>query len=181
VRIRSIPLDTLITEMLFEAVDSPALGKLVAVRRQKGKLKQKVLDSVTQIETDMRELARDHGEGRITRSEWMEARKPLERRLVIAQQRLSAEQGTSALDGFVGKAGQLRKAWGPVRPLGQMAEKECKQLTPEQKSEYDRAMPLDRKRAIVGLLVDTITIHPANLKAARNRFDPARVKVTWRV
>ena len=153
IRIRGTPLEALIAEMVFVRVDSPALAARLA-DRQKGAKRDSALDSVATIESDLQQLARDFGEGIIKRQEWMTARPPLERRLADASRRLDAERGTVPLHGFTGKSGALRKAWADLS--------------------------IDRKRAILGVVLDHITIRPADPQKPRNVFDPQRVEVHWR-
>ena len=142
-------------------LDSPRLAARIAEKRRGGK-REHAFDTLVEVEADLRELARAFGEAHVTRAEWMAARTPLERRLASAQLRLSEEQGTSALTGL-SRPGQLRKAWSAKNGVG------------------EPALSLDRKRAILAAVVDHITIKPANPNVARNRFDPSRVQLVWKV
>lgn len=154
IRVRAAALEELVTEMLFVTVDSPKLAARVAKRRS-GDKRATVLDVVADLEADLQRLAADFGEGHLPYPEWTAARGPLERRLTEARRRLDVESGTLPLNGYTGKAGALRKAW------------------PE--------LSLDRKRAILGVVFERITIVPANPALPRNKFDEDRVVPAWRI
>lgn len=154
IRRLSEPVEDLVTAMLFEAVDSPKLVKVIEARHRKT-TKQDDGDALTVIEhceSEMEQLATDLGNGRISRREWLAARAPLEKRLDAARRSLAAEQKTTALNGFTSKAGALRKAWP--------------------------SLSIDRQRAIVAAVIDHIVLAPA--VKGRNTFDPSLVKVVWR-
>lgn len=153
-RVRGTPLEDLVTNMVFVRVDSPELARLFAERRRGDKRAERTFDVVARLESDLQQLAADLGHGRITYPEWTAARGPLERRLSDARLQLDAEAGTLPLNGFTGKAGSLAKEWP--------------------------SLSLDRRRAILGLLVDHITVKPADPALPRNRFDPDRIEVAWR-
>lgn len=153
-RVRAAALEELLTEMTFAAVDSAKLAARIADRRR-GEERVTALDDVTAIEADLQRLAADFGEGRVPYSEWTAARGPLERRLSDARRRLDVENGTLPLNGYTGKTGALRKAWP--------------------------SLSIDRRRAILGVVLDSVTVKPANPATPRNRFDPERIEVAWRV
>jgi len=102
------------------------------------------------VEDKLAQLARDWAEDRITRTEWDAARQALEGRRAGFQRRVDTERRAHALDGI---PDQLREAWP--------------------------TLALYRQRAIVGALVERVTIAAA-LKG-RNFFDSARVSLVWRV
>jgi len=153
IRVRAAALETYLTEMALTLVDTPKLAARINAKRGSRK-RETAFDIVAQVEADLRMLAADWGDGRITRPEYVAARGPMERRLAAAQQRLNAEQGTSALNGL-GEPGQVRKAWP--------------------------TLSVDRRRAILSVLFDHVVIAPANPSIPRNRFDVGRVKVIWKV
>jgi hypothetical protein len=68
--------------MLFTAVEDDQLGERVGQRRPL----LAALPDVSGIEDDLRALAEDFGQGRITRAEWLAARGPLEARLNAAHE-----------------------------------------------------------------------------------------------
>jgi hypothetical protein len=85
VSIAAEPLEALIVEMLFVAIEDGELG-----RRMKPPAAEPPPD-LAPIEEDLRSLAEDFGAGVITRGEWMAARGPLEGRLLAAQAQLERD------------------------------------------------------------------------------------------
>jgi DNA invertase Pin-like site-specific DNA recombinase len=94
VAISAEPLELLIVEALFAAVEDGRLAELIAEHRAR---RQAAPDLAT-IEADLRGLAEDHGTGRITRAEWLAARGPLEARLQAAQAALNRQATGQALE-----------------------------------------------------------------------------------
>ena len=82
VTIAAEALEALILSMLFTAVEDDQLGERVGRRRPL----LAALPDVSGIEDDLRALAEDFGQGRITRAEWLAARGPLEARLNAAHE-----------------------------------------------------------------------------------------------
>jgi site-specific DNA recombinase len=81
VSIAAEPLERLILKIVFEAIDAGTLSALAT--GQQARLV--AAPDLRAIEDDLRAIAEDFGEGRITRGEWLAARQPLERRLEMAQ------------------------------------------------------------------------------------------------
>jgi hypothetical protein len=140
--------------MLFEAVDPPKLARTIedhhrtSTERDQGD----ALAVIEECETRLEEIGRDYGDGKITRRQLLAANGQLEKRLDGANRSLAAEQRTTALNGFSGKAGALRKAWP--------------------------SLSIDRRRAVIAAVIDHVVIAPA--VKGRNTFDPSLVKVVWR-
>lgn len=145
------PLDELVAEMVFEAVDGPefdaALRALAAESAG-----HDPADDLGDVENRLEELAAMWAAGEIGRPEWMAARKPLEARAEAARRQLAHQTGTGALDGFHGQPGALRDAWG--------------------------TLPVERRRAIVASVLEAVTVGPG--RRGYNRFDPARFTPIWR-
>lgn len=99
------------------------------------------------------ELANAYGEKLISFSEHLTARKPIEARIDTGKRALARLTRTEAIVPYIGDTTALRATW--------------------------LELPLTRQRAIVASLVDRVTIRPA--VAGRNRFDPERLEVVWRV
>jgi hypothetical protein len=98
VTIAAEPLEHLILDMLFTAIENDDLGQRIGDRRSRGK---DVSPDVAAIEDDLRGLAEDFGHGKISRAEWMAARGPLEDRLRAAHaavERREADRVVEALD-----------------------------------------------------------------------------------
>jgi hypothetical protein len=99
------------------------------------------------------ELAKIYGERAISLSEWLSARKPIERRLAAAKKLLAERTHASVLSDHVGNALALRDLWSDL--------------------------PLTRQRAIVAAVLDHVIVGPA--RRGYNRFDPDRFQPVWRV
>jgi site-specific DNA recombinase len=102
--IKAEPIEQAIVEAVMVRLDSPALDKEVT------RPAPVVADDESAIEADLRAYAEDAGAGRITRAEWMTARKGLEQRLVTARARRAAETNTIRLARYA-EQGSLRAAW----------------------------------------------------------------------
>jgi len=146
------PLDALITEVAFQRLDGPELADALA---RQGQAHQGTADlelAIADDEAALEELTRDrYVERTLTAAMFAAARVPLERRLSEARAKLAALALTAAVELPAG--GILRLRW------------------PE--------LDLEQKRAILGQIIDRITIAPTT--RAHNRFDPQRVSVRWRV
>lgn len=148
--ILSDELEALVVEMVLHRLEGPALGRALASRD--GDQEDAHQRTIDEANAQLEELAALHGEQKITVTEWMAARAPVEERLRQGKAGLARTNGTTAVDGFVGEGSDLRERWGDLA--------------------------LSRQRAILGALIETVTIGPA--VRGRNTFDPDRVDPTWR-
>lgn len=147
-------LERLILEMLFTAVEDGKLaGPVVEQRRRRA-----AAPDLATIEDDLRGLAEDFGEGRITRGEWMAARQPLEQRLTAAQAALDDAETGDALEAV---DVDLRARWPSLH--------------------------VDRQRAILQAVFEGIYIRPSKRRGGPapmvegvGRVDLDRVDVRWR-
>lgn len=151
ISILSEPLEELITEMVLLRVEGPALSR--ALSTKDGDSSDVYQGTIDEANRQLEELARVYADQRISLSEWMAARAPIEERLEQAKSSLARTNGTSTVVEFIGHGTRLRERWD--------------------------ALALSRKRAILSTLLEHITIRPA--VRGRNRFDPDRVSPTWRV
>ncbi len=141
------PLDELITDAVLYRLGTKQMTKVLH-----GKPRRAGIDvDLTKLERDLEDLASDFGEGRITRREWLAARKPLEERIAKARRLLDADSGTTALAPFRGT--DVRVVWDKL--------------------------DVDRRRAVLGALIDRIIVQPA-ARPGRG-FDAGRVEVVWKV
>lgn len=143
------PLENLVVEAVMLRLDSPALAKVV--RRRKVAISAD--STVEDIEGRLGELAEMFAAGEISRAEWSTARKGLTGRLEKARTVDAAQVKSALVDEQLAKPGVLREQWP--------------------------TLGLDRRRLVLGALVDAITIAPTT--KGGNRFDPLRVDITWRV
>jgi site-specific DNA recombinase len=127
VTISAEPLERLIVEMLCEAVESGALAARMADQRHR----RHAAPDLASIEADLRGLAEDFGEGRITRAEWMVARGPLENRLKAAQAAVKAAEANRVVEGL---SVDLRARWPDL--------------------------DVDRQRAILTAVFESLLVHP---------------------
>ena len=152
-KIRSLaePLEDLIVEAAMVRLDAPELAQAVAGPADAEE--ESVADAITADEAKLVELGDLWDAGEITRAEWMRLRSKVEARLQATQRVLSRPRPAAVLHGLTGSAGVLRASW------------------PE--------LSFDRRRAILTAVVERVVLNPA-LKG-RNRFDPDRVDVNWKV
>ena len=107
---------------------------------------------IERAQAQLDELAQLWAEQAISRSEWLKARAPIEKRLTIAKKRLAALDRTSALAPHIGDGAGLRLRW--------------------------REMSLTRQQQIVAALLDHVVVGPA--RRGFNRFDSSRLRPVWR-
>ena len=107
---------------------------------------------IEQSQAQLDELAGVYGRREIGLSEWSAARAPIEQRVTDARKRLSRLNRTTALDGHVGNASDLRERWA--------------------------SLPLTRQHAIVAAVLDHVLVGPG--RRGYNRFDPSRFTPVWR-
>jgi len=123
------PLDELITGAVLHRLNSKQMMRALTT-----KSKRKRVDvDLAQLERDLDDLAADHGQGRISRREWLAARTPLEDRLARARRAHDAEHGTAALAPFRGT--DIAATW--------------------------EQLPVERRRAVLNALIDRVIIKPA--------------------
>ncbi len=109
-------------------------------------------DRLHVLESDLEALATDHGAGLITRREWMAARAGIEPRIEKLRAELSTATSTRSL--------------APLRNVRDV------------RAAFD-ALDLDAQRAALGAVVDHVKI--ASARPGATAFDPARVKIVWKV
>lgn len=130
--VSSGPLDRLVAEMIFDAVDHPRLADTLHAGTPDTTSK---IDELLALETDLETLAHELGEGRLTLPEWKLARAGIDRRITVLRSELDAHHQAEHLAPWAGRPGALRAAWNDL--TGQ------------------------EQRAIVAALFDRIEIRPA--------------------
>jgi hypothetical protein len=144
-------LEELVVETVLYRLDGPDLARALAPRNGDHEdVYQRVVDEANE---QLEELARVYGEQRVTASEWLAARSPIEERLSSAKSALARSNGTNAVAEFIGHGSALRDSWS--------------------------GLPLSRQRAILSAVLEYVTIKPA--RQGFNRFDPERVAPKWSV
>jgi site-specific DNA recombinase len=100
------PLERLIPELIFAAIDDGTLAARLAAQRWQ----RSFAPDIEGLEAELAALAEDHGAGRITRGEWIKARAGLARRLEEAKVALAvATEVDPATSVEIG--GGLRNRW----------------------------------------------------------------------
>ena len=145
------PLDELVAEMVFAAVDEDALAQAL---RARGEADDGLLATVQRDEATLEALANDfYVDQLVSREEFFSARSALTARLDANRAKLARRDHREVLGQFVGESKSLRAAWA--------------------------AGALDWRRAIVGASLERVEIAPATEKG-RKPFDPKRVRPVWR-
>ena len=145
-------LEAFVVEAVLYRLDSPELAAALSggtEDRTAAPWQQEMDEAQFQLD----ELAKIYGERAISLSEWLSARKPIERRLAAAKKLLAERTHASVLSDHVGNALALRDLWSDL--------------------------PLTRQRAIVAAVLDHVIVGPA--RRGYNRFDPDRFQPVWRV
>ena len=145
------PLEQFIVEAVLHRLDSPELPQALngSADDPEGSEWQHEVER-TQAKLD--ELAAVWADGEITRSEWLTARGPIEKRLDVAKKRLATLNRTSALTPHLGNGSELRQRWAE--------------------------MTLTRQQQIVAALLEHVVVRPG--RRGFNRFDPSRLQPLWR-
>jgi site-specific DNA recombinase len=146
------PLERFISEAVLHRLDTPKLQRAVVRALSAEDEADVVHEDLERADGELEELARLHGQGKISVREWMAARTPIETRRAAAARQMGRLSGAAALDGFVNSPGALRAQWAQLDPA--------------------------RQRAIISSVLPRIVIHPA--VRGRNWFDPDRVEPLWR-
>ncbi len=150
--INAEPIEAFIEGAILLQVDSPVVAAALAAAASADAATAAEHDGLRKDREQLDDLAELFGEGTITRSEWLAARKPIQERIDAAQRRVSRTSRSAVLNPYVGKSGVLAKVW--------------------------RDLPLNRQRSIVAALLDRAVIRPA--VRGRTTFDAARVEPVWR-
>jgi site-specific DNA recombinase len=145
VSIRADSTEDIVVEVVLARLDTPQLAAEVESVQDDA-----VADQITDLEARMAELADVYGARRITVTEWMRAREPLEEQLQRARRSRDEASGLLALADFR-EPGVLRNAWPKLST--------------------------DEKRTILGAVIGRVVIALAEKRA---RFDPDRISIDWR-
>lgn len=145
------PLERFIVEAVLHRLDSPELAR--SLNGNGGDPEGAEWQAqIEQAQAQLDELAQLWAEGEITRSEWLAARPPIEKRLTMAKKRLAALNRTTTLTAHIGNADELRERW--------------------------QEMNLTRQQQIVAAVLDHVDVGPG--RRGYNRFDPSRLAPVWR-
>lgn len=146
------PVDELAAETVIAVLAGPKLAQ--ARRRAGGRGHTRDRDAAKELahaENKLEELAVDHARGLTTKREWLAQRDHL--RKEIAEYRRHLDHDTGPLKGLPGSQKALREAWD--------------------------AGTVEWRRAVLGAVVDAVIVKPSPGPA--RTFDPARIKIDWKV
>lgn len=114
------------------------------------------LAEITRDETELEELARDLGERRVTRKEWLAAREPIEKRLRVNRARMVRTDHRAGL------------ALADAPTTGEQAGVWLR----------DVEVALAKRQLFLAAMVNRVVVNPA--VKGRNFFDQDRFEVVWR-
>ena len=146
-------LEAFVVEAVLYRLDSPELAAALNGSAADSPDAAAWQAEVEQSQAQLDELADLHGRRVIGLSEWLAARAPIEQRVTDARKRLARLNRTSALDGHVGNASDLRERWA--------------------------SLPLTRQHGIVAAVLDQLVVGPG--RRGLNKFDESRFTPVWRV
>lgn len=155
IRIVADDLEQWVSELVFARVDGPDFAAAVTQFLDRPTVDDPIPE-IHACEQKLAELADDWAHDRVTRAEWLAARRGVEDRLATARRQLARR---TALSGTLqpGTGAQLRDLWH---------------------RQGDDAMSIDEKHAHLTTLIERVDI--AGAVPGWNRFDHRRVTITWR-
>jgi hypothetical protein len=145
VSIRGDHTEDIVVEVVLARLDTPQLAAEVGAVHDAS-----IEEQIGALEGRMTELADVYGAGRITITEWMRARDPLEEQLARARRTRDEASGLLILADFR-EPRVLRQAWPKLST--------------------------DERRTILAAVINRVVIAPAEKRA---RFDPDRISIEWR-
>lgn len=144
------PLEEVVKEMLFTAVDDRALREAVMSRTDQD---DGVVDAIRRDELRLEGLSRDYfADELISREEYFAARGELNTRLEANRARLAQRTRSNVLQPFEGSGEVLRAAWA--------------------------AGSMEWRRSVAAALFERVEVLPGS--PGRLPFDPARVRPVWK-
>jgi len=146
-------LEELVTNAVLYRLDTAELADTLAGRNRTDTQAAGLTDAIAADRAQLDELAGLYAARDIGVREWMAARRPIEDRIADADKRLGRLTQSSALVGLVGNGKALRATW--------------------------EELDLTRQHAIIGAVLDHVTIAPGTLGA--RELDPNRVDPAWRL
>lgn len=149
VGIAGAPIDAQIVADVLSVLSGPNLDDAVAAQPDPDDV---AVDEVAALESRMAELAEMFAAGEVGRSEWITARDSLDVRLTAARSAVASEATDNAGSVLVAGVVDLEEAW--------------------------EDWTLEQRRAVVGSVVERITIAPTTKQ--NNKFDPERITIGWK-
>ncbi|MGI8761057.1 MAG: recombinase family protein [Jatrophihabitantaceae bacterium] len=147
----SAPVEELITQAVLTRLDSPELAAALSGQASADAVLRQLGEQLAADRGRLDELAALYAAGDVSAREWMIARNPIQDRVADTERQLSTATETTALDGLIGNAEQLRGQWADLS--------------------------IDRRQAIIRAVLDHAVIAPSKQTP---RFDLNRVQPLWR-
>jgi hypothetical protein len=151
--IRSDMLEAFVTEAVLYRLDTPELLRDITSGPDATADVAELAEAIQSTAARMDDLANMFGDGDISRTEWVTARKRLEQRLEADRRTLARLTQRDAIDAYIGRGGELRERWNSLN--------------------------LSRQVAIIKAVLDHAIILPA-VTPGRHGLDPARIEARWR-
>lgn len=148
------PVEELIAESVIQRLDSPELQATLEGRTRSDEATAALTAAIAADETRLDELAAAYANGDIPMRDWIKAGDVLRTNLTTKRRELSHRSGSSVLAGYIGQGSALRDAWATLN--------------------------LNRQRAIVLAVVETVLIKPAT-RPGSHRPELSRIEVRWRL
>jgi site-specific DNA recombinase len=145
------PLEDYVRDALFVALDGPALA---AAREQVAEPDDDdLVGQIAAMEARRREAADAYSDGSLSLSSFQAADRDLEGRIGWAREQLASRVRSRVVADLPSSVDALTTWWDSAG--------------------------LEARRQLVGLIVEKVEIGPA--VPGRNKFDPERIRITWRV
>jgi hypothetical protein len=160
------PLEAYVRDAVIAALDSPELlAALEAATEETAEdAVDRLLERLRATESQLEDLGRDYADGLIIREAFLAAQGRLSDRLEATRRQLSrTARRRAAIALPKGGAATIRAEWDAWG---------------SDKSEAARLAGLERRRALLGLVLDHVILHPC--VRGRRDFDPTRVELVWR-
>lgn len=142
-----------IAQAVLFRLDTPALADALVGRAAADERSDQLADTLTEDQEQLAELTTLYPAKSITAREWMNARSPIQARIIKTEQAIARATRSDALAGLVGNGEQLRGSWASLN--------------------------LNRQAAIVRAVLDHAVIGPGTPGA--QALDPGRVQPVWRL
>jgi DNA invertase Pin-like site-specific DNA recombinase len=134
-----------------------ASAEFAETARAKRNADPEIAATVERAQSKLTELAKMWADGELDGASWKTARETVQGRLAAAEKVLAKSTGPDPLGAFTGTYSQMTERWA--------------------------RMNRSQRRAVVDAVVEEIRVLPSGdrVDGRRDRFDPSRFDVTWRV
>jgi site-specific DNA recombinase len=147
-------LDALVVERVFKALDSPEFTEALKGPRPEN---AEVARQLEEDEDQLKWLGREMGSDPLRRPAFLEAIYEVETRIRQNRARLARQHRSAALAALPEDLDQLKELW-------------------------EHSWDLDRKRALLAVLIEKVVVQPSTLGSKTGRrFDRSRARIVWRI